>query len=408
MTEFQSVRGFHDVLGEDLRNFRYVSDSIRKLLKLYNFEEILLPVVEYLEVFQRSIGEITDIVQKEMFVFQDRKGRWLALRPEGTAGTVRAYIQNKLYAIKPYAKLFYEGPMFRYERPQAGRYRQFHQIGAEVFGIQDPQVDAEMIDLVYTVLSKLGISATIEINSIGCKVCRPAYREALHEYLEKVAGHLCDVCIDRKDKNPLRVLDCKVEACKSAVRDAPKMVDYLCQECKEHYAILKSHLDKLSIPYRENYYLVRGLDYYTKTVFEAVSDELGITLIAGGRYDYLVEELGGPPTPAMGFAVGIERLSLLIKDLPQEEPLYMVLPFGEVMDYAFEVAKRLRQMGKRVELSYRRVGLKKQLELANKLKADFVVIIGEDEKKNRRITLKDMRTGKQESINFPELAHEHL
>ncbi len=406
MAEFQSVRGFHDILGEDLKKFRYVSDSIRNLLKLYNFEEILLPVVEYLEVFQRSIGEITDIVQKEMFVFQDRKGRWLALRPEGTAGAVRAYIQNKLYALKPYTKLFYEGPMFRYERPQAGRYRQFHQIGAEVFGIQDPQVDAEMIDLVYQILLKLGIPATIEINSIGCKVCRPAYREALSEYLEKVAGHLCHVCIDRKDKNPLRVLDCKVETCKSAVKDAPKMVDYLCQECREHYDTLKSYLDKLSVPYRENHHLVRGLDYYTKTVFEAVSDELGITLIAGGRYDYLVEELGGPPTPAMGFAVGIERLSMLIKDLPKEEPLYMVLPFGDVMDYALEVVKKLREMGKRVELSYKKAGLKKQLELANKFKADFVVIIGEDEKKERRITLKDMRTGKQESINFPELVHE--
>ncbi|WP_340695981.1 histidine--tRNA ligase [Hydrogenobacter thermophilus] len=408
MAEFQSVRGFHDLTGEELRRFRYASDTIKSLLKLYNFEEIILPVIEYLEVFQRSIGEVTDIVQKEMFVFQDRKGRLLALRPEGTAGTVRAYIQNRLYALKPYVKLFYEGPMFRYERPQAGRYRQFHQIGAEAFGISSPELDAEMIDLVYNILTKLGISSTIEINSIGCRVCRPAYRKALSEYLDQVVGHLCDVCIDRKDKNPLRVLDCKVETCKEAVRSAPKMVDYLCEECAAHYQSLKSYLEMLSIPYRENYHLVRGLDYYTKTVFEAVSTELGITIIAGGRYDYLVEEMGGPPTPAMGFAVGVERLSLLIKELPPEEPLYMVIPFGNVMDYAFEVVKKLRDMGKKVEISYKKANLKKQLELANKLKVDFAVLIGEDEKRLHTITIKDMHTGKQEIISFPELAHESL
>ena len=283
MPEFQSVRGFHDIYGEDLKRFRYISNLIREKLRLYNFEEIVLPVVEYVEVFQRSIGEATDIVQKEMFTFQDRKGRWLALRPEGTAGAVRAYVQNRLYALKPYVKLFYEGPMFRYERPQAGRYRQFHQLGAEVFGSLEPVVDAELIGLVYEILSELGIKAVIEINSIGCKVCRPAYRDALSAYLAGVEEHLCEVCLDRKDRNPLRVLDCKVPTCKSAVKDAPKMVDFLCKECKEHYSKLKEYLNAMSIPYRENPNLVRGLDYYTKTVFEAVSEELDITVIAGGR-----------------------------------------------------------------------------------------------------------------------------
>lgn len=302
MPEFQSVRGFHDLFGEELKRFRYVSNLIREKLRLYNFEEIILPVVEYLEVFQRSIGEATDIVQKEMFAFQDRKGRWLALRPEGTAGAVRAYVQNRLYVLKPYVKLFYEGPMFRYERPQAGTYRQFHQIGAEVFGSLDPHVDAEIIQLVYEILSELKVEVIIEINSIGCKVCRPAYREALINYLNTVEGGLCEVCLDRKDRNPLRVLDCKVPTCKEAVREAPKMVDFLCEECSQHYSKLKEYLTVLSIPYRENPNLVRGLDYYTKTVFEAVSTELDITVIAGGRYDYLVEEFGGPPTPAIGFA----------------------------------------------------------------------------------------------------------
>ncbi|MFN3975921.1 MAG: histidine--tRNA ligase [Aquificaceae bacterium] len=400
MPEFQSVRGFHELFGEELKRFRYVSNLIREKLKLYNFEEIVLPVVEYLEVFQRSIGEATDIVQKEMFAFQDRKGRWLALRPEGTAGAVRAYVQNRLYALKPYTKLFYEGPMFRYERPQAGRYRQFHQIGAEVFGSLDPLVDAEVIQLVYEILSEMKVRAIIEINSIGCRVCRPAYREALINYLNTVEGSLCEVCVDRKDRNPLRVLDCKVPTCKEAVKEAPKMVDFLCEECSQHYSKLKEYLTALSIPYKENTNLVRGLDYYTKTVFEAVSTDLDITVIAGGRYDYLVEEFGGPPTPAIGFAVGVERLSMLVKDLPPEEPLYMVLPFGDVMDYALMVAKSLRSEGKRVEVSYRKGGLKKQLEFAHRIGAKYAVIIGEEEKLGSFYTLKNMETGEQVRVEL--------
>jgi len=400
MPEFQSVRGFHDIYGEELKSFRYISNLIREKLRLYNFEEIVLPVVEYVEVFQRSIGEATDIVQKEMFTFQDRKGRWLALRPEGTAGAVRAYVQNRLYALKPYVKLFYEGPMFRYERPQAGRYRQFHQLGAEVFGSLEPVVDAELIGLVYEILSELGVRVVIEINSIGCKVCRPAYRDALSAYLAGVEEHLCEVCLDRKDRNPLRVLDCKVPTCKSAVKDAPKMVDFLCEECREHYLKLKEYLNAMSIPYRENPNLVRGLDYYTKTVFEAVSEELDITVIAGGRYDYLVEEMGGPPTPAIGFAVGLERLSMLVKNLPPEDPLYLVIPFGDVLPYALQVAKALRAEGKRVEVSYRRGGLKKQLELANKIRADYAVIVGEEEMAGGFYTLKDLNSGIQTRVEF--------
>lgn len=395
MQEFQSVRGFHDLIGEEAKKFRYISDLVRSKLRLYNFEEIILPIVEYLEVFQRSIGEATDIVQKEMFSFQDRKGRWLALRPEGTAGVVRAYVQNKLYAIKPYARLFYEGPMFRYERPQAGRYRQFHQIGAEVFGSLDPIVDAEIIQLVYEILQDLKLEAVIEINSIGCKVCRPAYRSALIDYLKSIEGGLCEVCLDRKDKNPLRVLDCKVPTCKEAVKEAPKMVDFLCDECKEHYSKLKEYLNLLSIPYRENPNLVRGLDYYTKTVFEAVSIDFGLTVIAGGRYDYLVEEFGGPPTPAVGFAMGVERLSMLLKEPPAEDSLYMVIPFGNVMDYALFVAKLLRFEGKRVEISHRKGGLKKQLEFANRIGVKYAVIVGEEEKAGGFYTLKNMETGEQ-------------
>ncbi len=403
METINTVRGFHDIFGEDLSKFRRVSNTIRDLLHQYNFQEIILPVVEFAELFQRSIGEVTDIVQKEMFVFEDKKGRLLALRPEGTASAVRAYINNKLYAFRPYQKLFYEGPMFRYERPQAGRYRQFHQIGAEIFGTLDPVADAEIISIVYKTLKKLGIDAHIEINSIGCKVCRPRYRQTLVEYLNSVSGELCHVCLERKDKNPLRVLDCKVPTCKEAVKDAPKMIQFLCDECKTHYESLKSLLYTLNIPYVENYNLVRGLDYYTKTVFEAVSEEEDITVIAGGRYDYLVEELGGPPTPAIGFAVGIERLSMLLRETPKDDELYVVIPFGNVVDYALNVSNVLREKRKKVEFSYKKGSLKKQLELANKLGASYVVIIGEDEKEKQVVTIKNMQSGEQRIIKIGDL-----
>ena len=397
---FQAPRGFRDILGEDARKFRKITSEIRDLLRRYNYEEIIPPVVEFTKLFERSIGEVTDIVQKEMFTFKDRKGRLLSLRPEGTAGVVRAYIQNKLYTQKPYHKLFYEGAMFRYERPQSGRYRQFHQLGVEVFGVAEPHADAELLKLVSDILSTLKVSAQIEINSIGCKVCRPAYRKALLEFLSGVEDQLCKDCYDRKDRNPLRVLDCKVESCQVAVRPAPKMVNYLCDECREHYTKLKSYLDALGVPYRENPNLVRGLDYYTRTVFEAVSTEIGSAVIAGGRYDYLVEEFGGPPTPALGFAVGIERLMLLIDAPEKDYDLYFLIPFGDVHSYALKVADRLRKEGKVVEVSYRKGGLRKQLEFANKLGADYAVIIGEDEAKEGVITIKDMRTGEQKKVNF--------
>ncbi|NPA33135.1 MAG: histidine--tRNA ligase [Aquificae bacterium] len=402
--DIQSVRGFHDIFGKEARKFRKVTQTARNLLERYNFEEIILPVVEFAQLFQRSVGETTDIVQKEMFVFEDKKGRKLALRPEGTASAVRAFIQNKLYALRPYTKLFYEGPMFRYERPQAGRYRQFHQIGAEVFGVAEPHADAELIKLVYDILSELGIKGVVvEINSLGCKEDRKRYREALLSYLGGVRGELCPDCVSRMERNPLRVLDCKVEACKSATARAPKITDFLCEECREHYEKLKEYLKALGIPFRENPHLVRGLDYYTRTVFEAVSDELGLTLIAGGRYDYLVEELGGPPTPALGFALGVERLMLLLPDEEQKRDVYFVIPFGDVHAYALKVADLLRRLGKTVEYSYRKGGLKKQLEFANKLGVRYAVIVGEDEMRNGEVTIKDMKTGEQRRVKLSEL-----
>jgi len=401
--EIRSVRGFHDIFGKDLEKFRKISNTVRKILRLHNFEEIILPVVEYAELFQRSIGEVTDIVQKEMFTFQDKKGRWLALRPEGTAGTVRAYIQHSMYAERPYRKLFYEGPMFRYERPQAGRYRQFHQIGAEIFGVSDPEADLEIIDIVYKILRELDINVVIEINSLGCASCRPAYREELVKFLNKVEENLCEVCRERKEKNPLRVLDCKIETCRETFKSSPKIIEYLCDECMDHFNRLKDLLDLLNIPYRINTYLVRGLDYYSRTVFEAVSESLNTTVIAGGRYDYLVEQLGGPPTPATGFAVGIERISLLLPDVHEDTERYIVIPFGDVKEYAIKVADILRSKGLAVEVSYRKGGLKKQLEFADKLGFSHAVIIGEDEVQKRIVTVKDMKTGTQIRKSIEEL-----
>ncbi len=394
----QAPRGFRDIFGSELRKFRKITSTVRSILTRNNFEEIILPVVEFASLFERSIGEATDIVNKEMFVFPDRKGRLLALRPEGTAGVVRAFIQNRFYSLKPYHKLFYEGPMFRYERPQAGRYRQFHQVGAEVFGIGEPHADAELLKIVNDILAELEIDAVLEINSLGCRECRPAYRKALKEFLEGIASDLCKDCLDRKDRNPLRVLDCKVPTCQEATKGAPKTVDFLCKGCREHYEKLKEYMSNLGISFRENYNLVRGLDYYTRTVFEAVSPELRSAVIAGGRYDYLVEEFGGPPTPALGFAVGIERLSLLIEEPKDKDELYFIVSFGNVIPYALKVADLLRKKGKRVELSYRRGGLKKQLEFANKTGANYALIIGEDEMKEGTVTLKDMKKGTQVKV----------
>ncbi len=401
--EIQSVRGFHDIFGEELVKFRRITLTVREILRLHNFEEIILPVVEYAELFQRSIGEITDIVQKEMFTFQDKKGRWLALRPEGTAGAVRAYIQHRMYADRPYRKLFYEGPMFRYERPQAGRYRQFHQIGAEIFGVGDPEADFEIIEIVYKILKKLNIDVVIEINSLGCLKCRPAYKEDLVKFLNKVEENLCNVCKERKDKNPLRVLDCKVETCREIFKSSPKMLDYLCEECKGHFEKLQNLLNSSEIPYRVNTSLVRGLDYYSRTVFEAVSDDFNTTIIAGGRYDYLVEQLGGSPTPATGFAVGVERTALLLSDVAEYVERYIVIPFGNVKEYAIRVANILRRKGHPVEFSYRKGGLRKQLEYADKMGFRYAVIIGEDEMHEGKVTLKDMREGVQVTKNIEEL-----
>ncbi|RTZ58770.1 MAG: histidine--tRNA ligase [Gammaproteobacteria bacterium] len=403
--KIKTVRGFRDLLGEEAKKYRFVVNTVRKILERYNFEEIILPTVEYTKLFTRSIGEATDIVEKEMFTFTDKGGRDVALRPEGTAGVVRAYIENKLYADGTYKKLYYEGSMFRHERPQKGRYREFHQIGAEILGTSNPLADAEVIKISEEILKTLKIPARIEINSLGCKKCRPAYREALLEYLSSHKEELCEDCQRRLERNPLRILDCKVEGCKLIASQAPKITDYLCEECKTHYESVKKYLNALGIKYTENPHLVRGLDYYSKTVFECVSEELGKTVIAGGRYDYLVEELGGPPTPALGFAAGIERLALLVKELPKEKPLVLVIPFGGENEkiHALKLAQTLRKNGIRVELSYREGKIRKQFEFANKIGAHFTVVVGENELKEGKYPLKNLLTREERKLTLEEI-----
>ncbi len=398
----KTVRGFRDLIGEEARKYRHVVDTVRKILERNNFEEIILPTVEYTRLFTRSIGEATDIVEKEMFTFTDKGGRDVALRPEGTAGAVRAYIENRLFADGTYKKLYYEGSMFRHERPQKGRYREFHQIGAEIFGTPNPLADAEIIKISDDILKTLGVEATIEINSLGCKKCRPAYREALLKYLKEHEEELCDDCRRRLERNPLRILDCKEEGCRLVAKNAPKITDYLCDECREHHESVKFYLKTLGVNFIENPHLVRGLDYYSKTVFECVSPELGKAVIAGGRYDYLVEELGGPPTPALGFAAGVERLMLLVEELPEREPLVLVIPFGGGREKAeaLRVAELLRSAGVRTELSYREGKLRKQFEFANKIGADYTIVVGENELKSGLFPLKNLRTREEKKLTL--------
>jgi len=403
--KIKTVRGFKDLIGEEARKYRYIVNKAREILERNNFEEIILPTVEYTKLFARSIGEATDIVEKEMFTFQDKGGRDIALRPEGTAGVVRAYIENKLYADRTYKKLYYEGPMFRHERPQKGRYREFHQIGAEVLGTQNPLADAEIIKIADDILKALKVEATVEINSLGCKKCRPRYREALLQYLKEHENELCEDCKRRLERNPLRILDCKEEGCKLVAKNAPKITDYLCEECKIHYESVKNYLKTLGVKFVENPYLVRGLDYYSKTVFECVSHELGKTVIAGGRYDYLVEELGGPPTPALGFAAGVERLMLLLKELPPREKLVLVIPFGGEREKgeALKLAQKLRENGIRTELSYREGKLKKQFEFANKIGADYAIVVGENEIKESLFPLKNLHTREEKRLKLEDI-----
>lgn len=409
--QFQAPRGTNDFLPDQAEALQKVEETFRGLCRLYGYREIRTPVFEQAELFARATGESTDIVTKEMYVFEDRGGRQLALRPEGTPPVVRAYLQHRLFGKGGLWKFFYVGPIFRYERPQAGRYRQHTQLGVEAIGSADPRLDAEVIDLSLSLLSAVGLSDfSLDINSIGCPNCRPAYRAALLEHCLERREALCADCLSRLRINPLRALDCKVETCREALSTAPEMLSFLCQECRTHFDSLQKGLKALGHAYQIQPRLVRGLDYYTKTVFEISSSSLGAQkqLSGGGRYDGLVEECGGPPTPGVGFGAGLERIALVgATSANQETPSVFVAAAGEgERDAVFSAVATLRKRGVAAKMDFGGTGLGGQLKQADRLGCHFAVIIGEDELSSGMLTLRDMRTGEQRRLPLERIIEE--
>ena len=403
-------RGTEDVLPQDSKLWQYVENTARKVCDLYGYKEIRTPVFEHTELFQRGVGDTTDVVQKEMYTFEDKGGRSITLKPEGTATLVRSYIENSLYANPQPTKLSYIIPCFRYEKPQSGRLREFHQFGIECFGASSPTTDAEVISLAYMFLERLGLKGIeLNINSIGCPVCKKDYNEKLKVYFEKYKGELCPTCLERLEKNPMRIIDCKSEICSRIAKDATKMIDHLCEECDSHFKGVKERLDNMGVEYTINPDIVRGLDYYTKTVFEFVSDALGAqsTVCGGGRYSGLVEELGGKPADGIGFAAGLERLILVIKKqqegtaIPEEVPALFVATMGEEAEkFAQKLIFDLRCKGVHAEQDLCGRSLKAQMKYADKLSAKYSIVIGDDEIQKNSAILKDMNTGETAEISL--------
>ena len=396
-------RGTEDVLPEESKLWQYVENTARCVCERFGYKEIRTPVFENTELFQRGVGDTTDVVQKEMYTFEDKGGRSLTLKPEGTATLVRSYIENSLYANPQPTKLAYIIPCFRYEKPQSGRLREFHQFGIECFGTSAPSADAEVISLAYMFLKELKLTGIeLNINSIGCPVCKKEYNEKLKSYFEQYKGELCPTCLERLEKNPMRIIDCKSEICSNIAKDAPKMIDHLCDECREHFDAVKTALDNMGIDYKINPDIVRGLDYYNKTVFEFVSDALGAqsTVCGGGRYSGLVEELGGKPTDAIGFAAGLERLILVIKkqqelaDTMDSSPELFVAAMGETAEkFAQKLIYELRLKGIHAEQDLCGRSLKAQMKYADKLGAKYSMVIGENELNENAANLKNMKNG---------------
>jgi len=400
----------NDILPDAVATWQYIETNAHRIFKCFGFTEIRVPVVEKTELFCRSIGETTDIVEKEMYTFNDRSDNSLTLRPEGTASVMRSLIQHKLYNLDPIQKLYYFGPMFRYERPQKGRYRQFHQIGAEVIGVDDPKIDAQVLAMLSHFFREIGVTdVELQINSLGCPECRPAYRDTLIAFLEKKLDELCEDCKRRYTTNPLRALDCKSEGCKVATAQAPDMIDHLCAGCSEHFDAVKRHLDSIVVPYAINPRMVRGLDYYTKTTFEMVTGSLGAqnAVAAGGRYDGLVKELGGPELPGIGFAMGVERLALLLQNsdaVSAGSPDLFIAALGEpAVDECFRILTNLQRGDIRAEMDYSGKSLKAQMRRADKLQARYSLVIGEDEIGRGKAQLRDMTDGTQEEIGLDNI-----
>jgi histidyl-tRNA synthetase len=406
----QLIRGFKDILPGEVELWQAVEKIARELLEDFGFKEIRIPIMERTELFARSIGEDTDIVEKEMYTFPDRKGDLITLRPEATASIVRSYIQHRLYATDPVQKFYTIGPMFRRERPQKGRYRQFYQINAEIFGVPSGLADVQLIFLLVVLFSRLQVpDVKAHINSLGCPKCRPEFKVALSEFLASVSDKLCADCMRRKDRNPLRVLDCKVPACREAMAEAPSILDHLCPECEADFAEVKSMLKKLGVPFVVDKNLVRGLDYYARTTFEIQTESLGAqnAVAGGGRYDGLVGELGGPDISATGFAIGFDRLTELTglaADQFYRKPDIFVAALGDKSRLlAFEWLCAFGDEGIRAEMDFDGKSLKSQMKRADRLEAGHVLIVGDDELEKGEAILRNMETKNQVSVPFGDL-----
>lgn len=403
----QLIRGFKDILPGEVEIWQKIEKTASSLFEDFGFREVRLPIIEHTELFARSIGSDTDIVEKEMYTFEDRKGDLVTLRPEATASIVRAYIQHRLYAVDPVQKLYTIGPMFRRERPQKGRYRQFYQINAEVLGVDSPLVDAELIFMLVELFRRLSVSDMgVHLNSLGCPKCRPGFTRALQRFLGKITTQLCSDCQKRKDKNPLRVLDCKVLACREAVGDAPAMIDYLCDECRMHFETVKKSLNNLNVQFEIDKRLVRGLDYYTRTTFEIQTGSLGAqsAVAGGGRYDSLIQSLGGPSQPATGFAIGFDRLAEIVaadnKDKGRGADLFIAALGGKAKTAALEWSCALSLSGIKTETDYSDKGLKGLMKRADRLGAAHVLIAGDNELDEGVAVLRNMETKEQLQVKI--------
>lgn len=405
----KAIKGTKDVLPNESYKNQYIEATCLGVAENFGYKEMRTPVFEHTELFQRGVGDTTDVVQKEMYTFDDKGGRSITLRPEGTAGAARAFLENGLSNEALPQKICYLTSCYRYEKPQAGRLREFHQFGIECFGATSPLADAEMISLAKQIFDELGVKDLhLELNSIGCPECRAEYHKALKEYFSQYKDKLCDTCNDRLERNPMRILDCKSPVCSEIAKGAPVVLDYLCDECREHFQKVKAYLDAANIEYIVNPQIVRGLDYYTKTVFEFVSDAIGSqgTVCGGGRYDGLLEELGGQHTPSLGFGMGLERLQLVMEaqecNFPEpSRPDLFIVAMGEKATLkAVEIAKDMRDEGFSVVYDLNGRSLRAQMKYADKLGAKFNVVIGDNEVENKVVSLKDMATGESSEINL--------
>ena len=410
----QTIRGFRDILPEKISLWQKVEKEATHLFKRFGFKEIRIPIIEKTELFARSIGAVTDIVEKEMYTFEDRKGDKLTLRPEATASIVRSYIQHKMYAKDPIRKFYMIGPMFRRERPQKGRYRQFYQIDAEIFGVESAYIDSQLIFLLTELFERLGLTGLFaHINSLGCPECRPSFQKALLDFIELKKDSLCENCLRRMDKNPLRILDCKIADCKKALANAPATLDHLCHDCSDHFDTVKTTLEKQGIDFIVDKSLVRGLDYYTRTAWEIQTTALGAqsAVAGGGRYDGLVKELGGPQTPAIGFAIGFDRLVEImeqIDNIKETRPIDLfIISLGDpAMEKGYHWSVELNQAGIRTEMDFRGKSMKALMKRADKLAAQYVLIAGEDELKKKTVVIRNMNTKEQVLLAIETLVPE--